>query len=128
MLLEQEEMEQALNSIGAFQSELNSTLEQVEKNVDELFTSQSHLAPQDADIQREEAYQRANIISHRMEEIEQGLTITLRHLSSSTVQNKSEGSHVVNVLNQHQDAIAALEVAAQTLEKDLSLVGRVLKT
>ena len=49
-------------------------------------------------------------------------------LSSSSVQNKSEGSHVVNVLNQHQDAIAALEVAAQTLEKDLSLVGRVLKT
>ena len=41
--------------------------------------------------------------------------------------SNSDGSHVVNILNQHQDAISALEVAAHSLERDVTVVGRMLE-
>jgi len=125
LLLEQEQMEKALQGIDAYQVELSSTLETVSTHVDELFTSQSHLAPQDADVERERAYQMSQTINQRLDELENGLGDTMKTLSDHA-SDIGGSDNLLTVLNQHQDAIASLEGAAHKLEMDVTNVGRML--
>lgn len=129
LLLEQEQVEQTLLGVGAFQEQLEKTLSQVESQVDELFTSQSHLAPQDADVERERAYQTASAIDTRLEELTESLQTTFGHLTTANQKVFSgEIGNIVTVLNQHQDGLAQLETAARSLELDVTSVGRQLAT
>jgi hypothetical protein len=129
LLLEQEQVEKSLIGVGGFQQELETTLNQVSEQVDELFRNQSHLAPQDADFERERSYQLASNITHRLEELEMGLNGTLETLSSQAnnlSKSSSPGLSVITILNQHQDALGQLEVAAHKLDTDVTHVGRLL--
>jgi nuclear pore complex protein Nup62 len=129
LLLEQEQVEQTLLGIGAFQDQLETTLSQVEQQVDELFTSQSHLAPHDADVERERAYQTANHIDYRLEELTESLRTTFGHLTNANQKAfNGEVGQIVTILNQHQDGLGQLESAARTLELDVTHVGRLLAT
>jgi hypothetical protein len=68
----------------AFLDQLEQTLSGVEQHVDELFTSQPHLAPVDADVQRcERPYQLAGTIDHRLEQVSESLQTTLGQLTSA---------------------------------------------
>lgn len=127
LLLEQEQIENSLMSIHAFQKSLEHTLEDVSTDIDVLFTSQSHLAPQDADVERERAYQLSQTINQRLEELELNLGGTVETLSNQA-KTMSGGSNnsMLTILNQHQNAIGALEGAAHRLETDVTHVGRML--
>jgi nuclear pore complex protein Nup62 len=127
LMLEQEQIEHALLSVNAFQKGLEQTLEEVSTDVDALFTSQSHLAPQDADVERERAYQLSQTITQRLDELELNLGGTIATLSSQA-ENLGGGSSnsMLTILNQHQNAIGALEGAAHRLETDATHVGRLL--
>jgi hypothetical protein len=50
------ELENVLNGIGAFHVELENTMDLLDSEVDQLFGAQAHMAPVDADLQRENAY------------------------------------------------------------------------
>jgi nuclear pore complex protein Nup62 len=129
LLLEQEQVEQTCLGIAAFQDQLEQTLSGVEQHVDELFTSQSHLAPVDADVQRERAYQLAGTIDHRLEQVAESLQTTLGQLTSANSSAFSgETGQIVTILNQHQDGLVRLEAAARKLELDVKHVGRQLAT
>jgi len=129
LLLEQEQMEKALQGIDSYQVELSSTLDNVSKHVDELFHNQSHLAPQDADVERERAYQMSQTIAQRLDELENGLGDTMKTLSDHASDMGTGGPNcLLTILNQHQDAILSLEGVARKLEMDAEHVGRMLAT
>ncbi|KAL3931557.1 MAG: hypothetical protein SGBAC_011253 [Bacillariaceae sp.] len=126
LLLEQEQMEKALQGIDSFQVELSSTLDTVSTHVDELFTSQSHLAPQDADVERERAYQMSQTIAQRLDELENGLGDTMKTLSDHASDMGNGKNSLLTILNQHQNAILSLEGAAHKLEGDVKQVKRIM--
>jgi hypothetical protein len=104
LLYEQQQVEQALQGVGAFQDQLEQTLSQVETNIDELFANQSHLAPQDADVERERAYQTASMIEHRLEELTESMSITTGHLNATNSKAlQGEVGQTVEILNKHQN-------------------------
>lgn len=125
LLLEQEQVEVMLMGIDTFQTHLEQTLGQVEAQVDHLFVGQSHLAPQDADVQRERAYQTALTVDAQLETLESTLASTLNELSLASSDDRS--SQLMAVLNQHQDSLAAVEAATRQLELDVKHVGRMLQ-
>ncbi len=52
---------------GLSRDQMEQTLSGVDQHINKLFTCQSHLAPLDADVQRERPYQLAGTIEHRSE-------------------------------------------------------------
>ena len=128
LLLEQQQVEKALEGIGAFQDELESTLSQVEGNVDELFARQSHLAPQDADFERERAYATASTIDRRLEELKENMVSTAGQINSANERAFSgEVANIVAILNKHQDGLSSLQNAARRIDNDASNISRMLQ-
>jgi Nsp1-like C-terminal region len=67
-LIEQKEVEQTLNGIGAMQDKVGCLLETVELDVVELFAStQSFLMPADAGFEHEMAYKMAHDVDIRLQ-------------------------------------------------------------
>ena len=77
MLVQQQEIEQTVQAIDDFQNELDRTLDQVEQNVDQIFASQSHLNPTNADVEREAAYQTAASVDQRLTVLQESLVTAL---------------------------------------------------
>ncbi len=143
MMIEQEQIEQGLDGIGAFQNQLDATLTEVEEQVDAIFRSQGHLNPIDADKERERAYEMAKGIEYRLDNVTESLRETFETLNQANARafgppssGDISGDHatvatvgdVVHILNRHQDGLAELESAAQKLELDCSEVHAMLQT
>jgi nuclear pore complex protein Nup62 len=129
-LIEQKEVEQTLNGIGAMQDEVGRLLETVELNVDELFAStQSFLMPADADFEREMASKMAHDVDIRLQTLHFALEDKIIKMDKTQEQAMSglgDVAKIVQVLNQHQNSLAALEDAGQCMEHDIVQVNRVL--
>jgi nuclear pore complex protein Nup62 len=126
-ILQQQEIEQTLSGVSAMQQELDKTLGTIETNVDELFVAQSHLVPQDADYQREEAYQTASEISKRLHAITD--TLAQAQMQMDETQERTltgDVAKIVKILQQHQTSLADLEDAGRRMEYDISQINRVL--
>jgi len=87
LMLHQTEVDTQLQGIGSYQNELSSTLDLLERNVDELFASQSNVNVQDSDIQREKSYERAIDVDNKLDSMTSSL------------------QHVVNDLNAAQERV-----------------------
>lgn len=142
MMIEQEQIEQGLDGIGAFQNKLDSTLAEVEEQVDAIFRSQGHLNPVDADKERERAYEMAKGIDYRLDNVTESLRETFETLNQANTQafgppssGDTSGDHtavatvgdVIHIMNCHQDSLTELEAAAQKLELDCSGVHSMLQ-
>jgi nuclear pore complex protein Nup62 len=129
-LIEQKEVEQTLNGIGAMQDEVGRLLETVELNVDELFAStQSFLMPADADFEREMAYKMAHDVDIRLQTLHSELEDKLTKMDETqerAMSSLGDVAKIVQVLNQHQNSLAALEDAGRRMEHDIGQVNRVL--
>lgn len=126
-LYQQSEMEQALATVGAFQKEFDSCLNAIESQIDELYQVQSHLAPVDADMERERAYDTAFTIEQRLNSTTSALQHMLQELDES--QQKmlpGDVGKIVKILNQHQSALAELESTGRRMEQDIVAVQKVL--
>jgi nuclear pore complex protein Nup62 len=143
MMIEQQQIEQGLDGIGAFQNQLEVTLSEVEEQVDSIFRAQGHLNPLDADKEREKAYEMAKGVEYRLDNVTESLRETFATLNQANARAFGQpssgdvsGDHstvatvgdVVHILNRHQDGLAELEAAAQKLELDCSEVHAVLAT
>lgn len=143
MMIEQEQIEQGLDGIGAFQNQLDATLTEVEEQVDAIFRSQGHLNPIDADRERERAYDMAKSVEYRLDNVTESLRQTFETLNQANARafgppssGDTSGDHttvatvgdVVHILNRHQDGLTELESAAQKLELDCGEVHTMLQT
>jgi predicted RNase H-like nuclease (RuvC/YqgF family) len=127
LFAEQAEMEGIIKNIGAFQSELENNIEVLENNVDDLFQAQAHVAPRDADIERENAYSTALNLDERLSLLSQDLQSTLRLLDESQDQVlRGPVGDVVKILNNHQNGLVQLEQASRSMEQDIAQIERYL--
>ena len=131
LLLRQAELDRTLNGIGSYQSELSSTLEGIERHVDELFASQSHLVPEDADVEREKAYANANAIDGRLAGMNDALRSILGSLDAAQERAFATGAggdeadddvgQILATMNANHDILAHLEAAARRIEGDVGM-------
>jgi len=141
LMIEQDQVEDGLITIGAFQNQLDTILTEVEGQVGIIFQAQNHLNPADADLERERAYETAKKIEYQLDDVTNSLKETFDTLNQANASafgggNTSGGSSndinsvndVVTVLNRHQDGLAELEAAAHKLELDCNEVNAVLQT
>jgi predicted RNase H-like nuclease (RuvC/YqgF family) len=127
LYVEQAELEGVIKNVAAFQSELEKNIEILENNVDDLFQAQAHVAPRDADIQRESAYSTALNVDGRLDLLHQELQSTLRLLDESQ-DNVLKGpvADVVKILNNHQNGLVQLEQTCRSMEQDIAQMERYL--
>lgn len=138
LMLHQNEVGTQLQGIGSYQNELSTTLDQLEKNVDELFAAQSNVTVESADIEREKAYERALEIDSKLgqmgnvlENVVSDLNAAQERVWSSSSGADGEGKDeevgkIIGVFNAHHETLAYLENKARAVESDLVLVGQVL--
>lgn len=133
VLIQQNQVDNALNSIGAYHSELNEVLNGLENNMDDLFEAQKHLVPEDGDLERERAYQRALDVETKLSSMQMSLKDTVDDLNRSmervagnSGENGGEGMQILQILNAHLDTLTWLEGTGKSLEEDVALVGRAL--
>lgn len=141
LMLHQSEVGTQLQGIGSYQNELGTTLDQLERNVDELFAAQSKVSVESADIEREKAYERALEIDSKLAQMGYVLENVVSDLnaaqervwssSSGAVGGDGEGKDdevgkIIGVFNAHHETLAYLENRARAVESDLVMIGQVL--
>jgi len=137
LLIQQTEVDNTLNSIGSYHSELNEILNGLETNMDDLFEAQKHLVPEDGDLERERAYQLALDIETKLSNMQMSMKDTVDDLNRSA-ERASEGNsngsgsgseeniQILQILNAHLDTLTWLEGAGKSLDEDVTLLGRAL--
>ena len=136
LMIRQAELDRTLAGTGSHQRHLADTIDGLEVDVDEIFAAQSHVAPEDADLEREKAYALAIDLEKRLGGMTRALEGTGRDLEAaqervlasggSGFEGKGEIGNVLQILNNHHDALAYLEGAAGAVEGHVASVGRTL--
>jgi Nsp1-like C-terminal region len=131
---QQNDVQQQLLGIEAQQSSLDQQLRYAEGLLDSLFASQSHLAPTDADVQREKTYTTALAVDQRLSALTDQLKESLKLLDEAATSTSSSGSgggdssnsddhrNLLAILNQHQNALAEIELTSQRVEHDMKRI------
>mmetsp|Transcript_9546 Transcript_9546/g.23337 ORF Transcript_9546/g.23337 Transcript_9546/m.23337 type:complete len:385 (+) Transcript_9546:113-1267(+) len=140
LMLHQTEVDTQLQGIGSYQNELGTTLDLLERNVDELFAAQSNVRVEDADVERERSYERAIEVDHKLDAMGGALRHVVNDLnaaqervwsSSSGVggggeRKDEEVGKIIGVFNAHHETLAHLESKARGVESDLAMITQVL--
>lgn len=139
-MLHQSEVDTQLQGIGSYQNELGSTLDLLERNVDELFAAQSNVRVENADVERERSYERAIEVDSKLDGMANALNAVVNDLNAAQervwsssggggggVESKDkEVGKIISVFNAHHDTLAFLEGKARGVESDLAMIGQVL--
>lgn len=138
LMLQQSEVDTQLQGIGSYQRELGGTLDMLERNVDELFAAQSHTDVGEADVAREQSYERALDVDTKLTQMNGVLTNVVHDLNAaqervwSSSGSTADGSKneevgkIIGVFNAHHETLAFLESQARAVESDLGMIGQVL--
>eukprot|EP00804_Cyclotella_cryptica_P006531 CCRYP_012806-RB/>CCRYP_012806-RB protein AED:0.06 eAED:0.06 QI:119/1/1/1/1/1/3/158/532 len=139
LMVHQSEVDTQLQGIGSYQRELATTLDQLEQNVDELFAAQSGISVQDADIERERAYERALEVDSKLGQMNNVLENVVNDLKAAQERvwsmsgrgqdgygKDEEVGKIIGVFNSHNETLAQLDAKARALEADVTMVGQVL--
>lgn len=141
-MLHQAEVDSQLLGIGSYQKELEGTLDRLERNVDELFAAQSERDVEEADVEREKAYERAMDVEDRLGVMVGGLERVVGDLRVAQERVWSVGKQpgrtggggggeeelekILGVFNAHHETLAFLENKARAVEADMTMIGQVL--
>jgi chromosome segregation ATPase len=135
LCVQQQDLQAQIAGIETQQDGLDGQLSLVEEMLDRLFTSQSHLSPGDADVQREKSYAAAAAIDRKLSALSEQLRGSLKALddaasapSSAGGDNDDDSSRLVSILNQHQNALAELEMTTHRVERDMKRIAHALAT
>jgi nuclear pore complex protein Nup62 len=128
LVAEQDRTEDQLQGIGVIQNQIEKTLTQVEDQIDLIFQKQSHLTAQDADREREAAYDTAKIVDDCLDNIMASLSTTFDQLSMANSQAfDTQTAEIMKILNKHEDSLNDLEAFAQKLDVDCNEVTQMLQ-
>lgn len=130
LLFQQKELDRTLTSVDAYHSEVNSSLDKLENHLDELFTGHGGLRPEDADVERERAYQTAIDIGGRLNDVNTVLNTVVGDLNGVYEREEGQGEEdlgsILGILNAHYETLSWLEGSARSVEEDVANIGRVL--
>jgi len=127
LLLGQAELDRTLDTVQAYQGELEATLGALEAQVDEQFRRCAARAPDDADLERERAYQLAVATDQRLGGVLDGLRALADDINAGfdrQVDDANPVSKILRILNAHHQSLAWLERQASGLDRELAQVGR----
>ena len=126
---QQSDVQQQLTGIEAQQASLDQQLRYAEGLLDSLFASQSHLSPTDADVQREKTYTTALAVDQRLSALTEQLKESLKLLDEAAASSTTSGAdsnsddrNLLAILNQHQNALAEIELTSQRVEHDMKRI------
>ena len=125
LLMRQEHLDETLGAVSSYQSELTKSLDTLESSIDGAFASRSSMAPQDSDLQREQAYQRLIDAEHRLSSVTSSISGIVGDLNAAGERNNAEGSlgQIVQILNAHYETLTFLERSSKNIENEISLIG-----
>ena len=138
LLMQQTQVDHALNSIGSHHIEQSRILDHLENNIDDLFDAQRYLSPEDGDLERERAYQRAIDVDTKLGSMSLALKDTVDDLNlsiervsvagarSGSDSGAQEGMQILQIMNAHLETLAWLEGMGKSLEEDIAMIGRVV--
>ncbi|EJK61248.1 hypothetical protein THAOC_18301 [Thalassiosira oceanica] len=134
LMLHQNEVDTQLRGIGSYQNELSTTLDQLERNVDELFAAQSNITIEDADVEREKSYQRALEVDDKLTQMTGKLEAVVNDLNSAqerALNSGREGTNdevgkIIGIFNAHHETLAVLDNKARAVEADMATLSQVL--
>jgi len=121
LLLQEHDVEQTLGSVNAYQNDLVHSLELIEQNIDAVFSHPQNASPNDADAQREQAFQTALTIDHRLTAISGALDEIVRDLNAAQEQQQQGGvlGEIVGIMNAHYETLSWLEGEASSVESEV---------
>jgi chromosome segregation ATPase len=127
LCMDQEEVDDNLTAVTNRQGDLEAKLDVLEKDIDAVFASRSNLSPQDADIQRELAYQRAIDVYTRLDAVKSSTAAIANDLNANSENNNAEGSlgKIVQILNAHFDTLSYIENKSKEIEREVENLNRV---
>lgn len=134
LMLHQNEVDTQLRGIGSYQNELSTTLDQLERNVDEMFAAQSNITIEDADVEREKSYQRALEVDDKLTQMTGKLEAVVNDLNSAqerALNSGREGTNdevgkIIGIFNAHHETLAVLDNKARAVEADMATLSQVL--
>ncbi|OQR94030.1 nuclear pore glycoprotein [Thraustotheca clavata] len=125
----QKELNANLDTISAYQMELDSTLENLESSVDKLFESHRQI-PDTADIEREQGLQLSVDIDNQLNMMSTALKETIDRLNASQSQQDDSDNpmaQILKVLNVHHNSLVWIDGNATKLASDMADIAKKLQ-
>ncbi|KAF1773715.1 Nucleoporin NSP1/NUP62 [Phytophthora cactorum] len=125
----QNELDTNLDTIFAYQMELKSTLEQLEKSVDKMYESQDQM-PVAADIEREQTLQLSVDIDDQLNSMTTTLKETVEKLNKAqddVADDNNPMVQIMKVLNVHHNSLQWIEGSAGRINSDIVQLSRKLQ-
>lgn len=126
----QNELDSNLDTIFAYQMELKSTLEQLEKSVDKMYESQDQM-PVAADIEREQTLQLSVDIDDQLNSMTTTLKETVEKLNKAqddVADDNNPMVQIMKVLNVHHNSLQWIEGSAGQINSDIAQLSRKLQS
>lgn len=119
---EQDELQWNLDSVSELQSELHYSIDQLEKELEQLSMKKPSVFNQDAAEARKEAYETVSTINsklHNLHEDIQGTNDTLNSLQEVKIPETGGVGEVLGAMQKHQLSLDYLSTLASDLEVEL---------
>ncbi|UIZ24898.1 hypothetical protein KXD40_006759 [Peronospora effusa] len=125
----QNELDTNLDTIFAYQMELKSTLEQLEKSVDKMYESQNQM-PVTADIEREKTLQLSVDVDDQLNSMTTTLKETVEKLNKAQDDVADENNpmvQIMKVLNVHHNSLQWIEGTSGRINSEIAQLSRKLQ-
>ncbi|CAH0482431.1 unnamed protein product [Peronospora belbahrii] len=125
----QNELDTNLDTIFAYQMELKSTLEQLEKSVDKMYESQDQM-PVAADIEREQTLQLSVDIDDQLNSMATTLKETVEKLNKAqddVADDSNPMVQIMKVLNVHHNSLQWIEGTSGRISSEIAQLSRKLQ-
>ncbi|KDO15930.1 hypothetical protein SPRG_18530, partial [Saprolegnia parasitica CBS 223.65] len=125
----QKELNANLDTISAYQLELDATLETLESSVDKLFENHRQI-PDTADIERERGLQLSVDIDNQLTMMSTALKETIDRLNQSQAQEDESANpmaQILKVLNVHHNSLVWIDGNATKLATDMASIAKKLQ-
>ncbi|KAI8376882.1 Nsp1-like C-terminal region-domain-containing protein, partial [Blakeslea trispora] len=127
----QREIEQNLSYISAQQEEINSILDNYEKQIKEIFDENNLQQPmQPADVQREKSYGLAESLNSQLDDVSRNLNIMVEEINKMgnakqmTTEEDDTVGQIVQILNAHLSSLQWIDTHSMKLENKIQEVTK----
>nr|CCA22034.1 nuclear pore glycoprotein putative [Albugo laibachii Nc14] len=126
----QKELDVNLDTIFAYQNELNSTLSELEQSVEKMYESQDQM-PIAADIEREQTLQLAVDVDDQLNTLTDTLKETVESMNQAqreTMDDDNPITQIIKVLNVHHNSLRWIEDNSSRMNQEINQLTKKLST
>ena len=125
LVVAQQRTEKVLDEVRAYQDDLDTDLDAMERHVDDLFARSAVRPPLDADVEREHAYDLSVRLETQLGGMLDQLKDVVTKLNLSHDENGDEKSRdIMKIVNAHHQSLAYLSAQASKIEAEVVKLER----